>query len=49
MVGGISLLGVSVPMRRRVLSVAGFAVALLLLWAVYGGLIYRLLQTPGAA
>jgi polysaccharide chain length determinant protein (PEP-CTERM system associated) len=48
-VGGVSLLGAAVPMRRRVLSVASFAMAVLLLCAVYGGLIYRLLQTPGAA
>jgi len=48
-VGGISMLGMAVPMRRRVLSAASFAVAVLLLCAVYGGLIYRLLQTPGAA
>jgi len=48
-VGGISMLGVTVPMRRRVLSAASFAMAVLLLCAVYGGLVYRLLQTPGAA
>jgi polysaccharide chain length determinant protein (PEP-CTERM system associated) len=48
-VGGISMLGVTVPMRRRVLSAASFALAVLLLCAVYGGLVYRLLQTPGAA
>jgi hypothetical protein len=48
-VGGISMLGITVPMRRRVFSAASFAMAVLLLWAVYGGLIYRLLQTPGAA
>lgn len=48
-VGGISMLGITVPMRRRVLSVASFVMAVLLLCAVYGGLIYRLLQTPGAA
>ena len=47
--GGISLLGVAVPMRRRLISAASFAMALLLLWAVYGGLLYRLLQTPGVA
>ena len=48
-VGGISMLGITVPMRRRVLSAASFAMAVLLLCAVYGGLVYRLLQTPGAA
>ena len=48
-VGGISMLGAAVPMRRQLLSVAGFAVAVLLLWAVYTGLLYRMLQTPGVA
>jgi polysaccharide chain length determinant protein (PEP-CTERM system associated) len=48
-VGGISLLGVAVPMRRRLISAASFALAVLLLCAVYGGLLYRLLQTPGVA
>ena len=49
--GGISLLAAAVPMRRQLISVAGFALALLLLCAVYGGLLYHLhmLQTPGAA
>ena len=48
-VGGISMLGTAVPMRRQLMSVAGFAMAMLLLWAVYSGLLYRLLQTPGVA
>ena len=48
-VGGISMLGASVPMRRRLLSAASFAMSVLLLFAVYGGLIYRLLQTPDMA
>ena len=48
-VGGISLVAAAVPVRRQLLSVAGFAVAVLLLCAVYSGLLYRLLQTPGAA
>ncbi len=47
--GGISMLGATVPLQRQLLSVAGFAMAVLLLGAVYGGLLYRLLQTPGAA
>ncbi len=49
--GGISLLGAAVPMRRQLISVASFALALLLLCAVYGGLLYHLhmLQTPGVA
>lgn len=48
-VGGISMIGTAVPMRLQVLSVAGFAMAVLLLCAVYSGLLYRLLQTPGTA
>jgi hypothetical protein len=48
-VGGISLLGAAVPMRRQLMSVTGFAMAMLLLWAVYSGLLYRLLHAPGAA
>ena len=48
-VGGISLEGMAVPLRRRLLSVASFAMAVLLLCAVYGGLFYHLLQTPGVA
>jgi polysaccharide chain length determinant protein (PEP-CTERM system associated) len=47
--GGISLLGAAVPLRRLLISAAGVAVALLLLGAVYGGLLYRLQQTPGVA
>jgi polysaccharide chain length determinant protein (PEP-CTERM system associated) len=47
-VGGISLDGmVAVPLRRRLLAVASFAVAGLLLCAIYGGLFYRLLHTSG--
>jgi len=48
-VGGISMLGAVVPLRQRLISAASFAMALLLLWAVYGGLLYRLLQAPGVA
>jgi polysaccharide chain length determinant protein (PEP-CTERM system associated) len=48
-VGGISMLGTGVPMRRRLLSAASFAVSVGLLFAVYGGLLYRLLQTPDMA
>jgi polysaccharide chain length determinant protein (PEP-CTERM system associated) len=47
--GSISVLGATLPMRRRLLSVASFAMAVLLLCAVYGGLLYRLLRTAGAA
>ena len=48
-VGGISMLGVAVPMRRRLVSAASFAMAVLLLCAVYGGLLYRLLHIQGTA
>jgi polysaccharide chain length determinant protein (PEP-CTERM system associated) len=48
-VGGISLEGMAVPLRRRLFSAASFAMAVLLLCAVYGALFYRLLQTPGVA
>jgi hypothetical protein len=44
--GGISLLNVTVT-RGRLASVFAFGVAILLLGAVYAGLLYRLLHTPG--
>ena len=47
--GSFSMQGSAVPMQRQLLSVAGFAMAVLLLCAVYGGLLFRLLQTPGMA
>lgn len=43
-VGGISLVAAAVPLRRHMVTVAGFAAAMLLLCAVYGGLLYRLLK-----
>jgi polysaccharide chain length determinant protein (PEP-CTERM system associated) len=48
-VGGISMRGAGVPLQRRLLSAASFAMSVLLLFAVYGGLLYRLLQTPDMA
>ncbi len=44
--GGVSLLNVSVS-RGRLASVIMFAMSLLLLGAVYGGLLYRLMRTGG--
>jgi hypothetical protein len=48
-VGGISMLGVAVPMRQRLFALATFAMAVLLLCVVYGGLLYRQIYTPGLA
>jgi polysaccharide chain length determinant protein (PEP-CTERM system associated) len=48
-VGGISMLGISVPMRKRLFALATFAAAVLLLCVVYGGLLYRQFYTPGLA
>ena len=49
-VGSVSLVAARVPLRRRLLPAAGFALALLLLCAVYGGLLLRVLNRgiPGA-
>ena len=44
--GGVSLLNVSVS-RGRLASVMMFAMSLLLLGAMYGGLLYRVMRTPG--
>ncbi len=44
--GGISLLNVAVT-RGRLASVFAFGMALVLLGALYGGLLYRLVHTPG--
>ena len=44
--GGVSMLNVTVT-RGRLASVLLFAMALALLWAVYAGLLYRMLHTPG--
>jgi polysaccharide chain length determinant protein (PEP-CTERM system associated) len=43
-VGGISIIAVAVPLWRRLVSLATVATALLLLCAIYGGLIHRVAQ-----
>jgi polysaccharide chain length determinant protein (PEP-CTERM system associated) len=48
-VGGISLVRAAIPMKRRLIAASSFAVAVLLLCMVYGGLMWRLLNTPGVA
>ncbi len=47
-VGSISLVTARVPLHRRLMPAAGFAVALLLLCALYGGLLLRLLHQTAA-
>jgi polysaccharide chain length determinant protein (PEP-CTERM system associated) len=42
--GSISLIATAVPLHRRMLSVTGFAMAVLLLCAVWGGLVVRMLR-----
>jgi hypothetical protein len=44
--GGVSMLNVTVT-RGRLASIMLFATSLALLWAVYAGLLYRMLHTPG--
>ena len=44
--GGVSLLNVSVT-RGRLMTVLTFGMSLILLGAVYGGLLWRMLHTPG--
>ncbi|MCW3476915.1 XrtA system polysaccharide chain length determinant [Limobrevibacterium gyesilva] len=44
--GGVSMLNVSVT-RGRVAAVFAFGLSLILLGAVYAGLVYRMLHTPG--
>jgi len=46
--GSISLIAAVVPLHRRVLGFGGFAAAVLLLCAVWGGLIFRMTH-PGSA
>jgi hypothetical protein len=43
-VGGISVIAVAVPLWRRVTIAGSVLAALLLLCAIYGGLVYRLVQ-----
>ena len=47
-VGGISLLGATVPFFKRLLSVGSFAAAVMLPCIIYGGLLIRLLQSGAA-
>ena len=47
-VGSISLVAARLPLHRRLMPAAGFAVALLLLCALYGGLLLRLLHRTAA-
>ena len=44
-VGGVSLLGATVPFFRRLISYSTFAVALILPCLVYGGLLVRLIRS----
>ena len=44
--GGVSMLNVTVT-RGRLASVMMFSIALMALGAIYGGLLYRLIRTPG--
>jgi uncharacterized protein involved in exopolysaccharide biosynthesis len=44
--GGVSMLNVTVT-RGRLASIMLFVMSLALLWAVYAGLLYRMLHTPG--
>ena len=46
--GSISMIAATVPFHRRMASFGGFAVGVLLLCAVWGGLVYRLTH-PGVA
>ena len=43
-VGGISVIAVAIPAWRRAFSIGSVATAMLMLCAIYGGLIYRLSQ-----
>ncbi len=47
-VGSVSLVAARVPLHRRLMPAAGFAAALLLLCALYGGLLLRLLHRAAA-
>jgi hypothetical protein len=40
--GSISLIATAVPLHRRLIGISGFAVAVLLLCAVWGGLVLKL-------
>ena len=43
-VGGISIISVAVPIWRRLVTAGSVLTAVLLLCAIYGGLVYRLVQ-----
>jgi polysaccharide chain length determinant protein (PEP-CTERM system associated) len=43
--GSISLIAAAVPLHRRMLSLSGFAVAVLLLCAVWGGLVFKMMRS----
>ena len=47
-VGGVSLLGATVPFVRRLITVSSFAFAVILPCLVYGGLLLRLLRSGAA-
>lgn len=47
-IGSVSLVAARVPLARRLLPVAGFTAALLLLCAIYGGLLLRLMHRGAA-
>ncbi len=47
-VGGVSLLGTTVPLARRLITISTFAAAILLPCVIYGGLLIRLLRNGTA-
>lgn len=47
-VGGVSLLGATVPVMRRLVTISTFAIAILLPCVIYGGLLIRLLRSGAA-
>ena len=47
-VGGVSLLGATEPLFRRMVSISSFAVALIVPCVIYGGLLMRLLRSGAA-
>lgn len=47
-VGGVSLLGATVPLVRRVMTVSSFAAAIIVPCVIYGGLLIRLIRSGAA-
>ena len=47
-VGGVSLLGATVPLFRRLVTVSSFAVAIIVPCIIYGGLLVRLMRSGSA-